>query len=115
MRTYVTQHGLRLKLGRPALNEQWDLRVVAVRVGTADGTGLMMFQKKESTAQWIHEPPVISTSQSEICEQFIKDWIKAIQEVLLSLKRTVPRDALIGEVHYWRDLNMILFALNQEL
>ena len=35
-------------------------------------------------------------------------WTRAIDELLGKLRDTVPAEGMIGEVHYWRDLNLVL-------
>ena len=42
-------------------------------------------------------------------------WARTIDELLAKLADTVPGDGMIGEVHYWRDLCLVLDGINQEL
>lgn len=42
-------------------------------------------------------------------------WTRAIDELLGKLRDTVPAEGMIGEVHYWRDLNLVLDGILQEV
>jgi len=42
-------------------------------------------------------------------------WTRSIGELLQKLRETVPKDGILGEVHYWRDLARVLDAINLEL
>ena len=42
-------------------------------------------------------------------------WTRSIGELLKKLRDTNPKDGMIGEVHYWRDLARVLEAISQEL
>ena len=42
-------------------------------------------------------------------------WTRSIGELLQKLKDTIPKDGMIGEIHYWRDIQRVLDAINTEL
>lgn len=42
-------------------------------------------------------------------------WTRSIRELLKKVRDTVPKDGILGEVHYWRDLARVLNAINKEL
>lgn len=39
-------------------------------------------------------------------------WTRSIGELLQTLRDTVPKDGMLGEVHYWRDLAGVLEAIS---
>ena len=42
-------------------------------------------------------------------------WTRSVVELLQKLKDTIPKEGMIGEIHYWRDVYRVLDALNTEL
>ena len=42
-------------------------------------------------------------------------WTRSIRELLQKVPDTVPKEGILGEVHYWRDLARVLDAINKEL
>lgn len=42
-------------------------------------------------------------------------WTRSITELLQKLRETVPKEGMLGEVHYWRDLARVLEAIALEL
>ena len=42
-------------------------------------------------------------------------WTRSVQELLNKVRDTVPKEGILGEVHYWRDLARVLDAIMQEL
>lgn len=42
-------------------------------------------------------------------------WTRSIGELLKTVRDTVPKEGMLGEVHYWRDLARVLDAIWQEL
>ena len=42
-------------------------------------------------------------------------WTRSIGELLQKLKDTIPKEGMIGEIHYWRDVHRVLEAINTEL
>jgi hypothetical protein len=42
-------------------------------------------------------------------------WTRAVEELLEKLRDTIPSDGMIGEVHYWRDLCIVLEGLSLEV
>ena len=41
-------------------------------------------------------------------------WTRSIRELLNKVRDTVPKEGIIGEVHYWRDLARVLEAISKE-
>lgn len=50
-----------------------------------------------------------------LVEDFMNLWTRNIQEVLDKLRDTIPGEGMLGEIHYWRDLNRILSAVDAEV
>lgn len=50
-----------------------------------------------------------------VLEDYINLWTRNIQEVLDKLRDTIPGEGMLGEIHYWRDLNRILSAIDLEV
>ena len=50
-----------------------------------------------------------------ILQDYMNMWTRSIGELLQKLRETVPKEGMIGEVHYWRDLARVLEAISQEL
>ena len=46
---------------------------------------------------------------------YMNMWTRSIGELLKKLRDTVPKEGMLGEVHYWRDLARVLEAISQEL
>jgi len=42
-------------------------------------------------------------------------WTRSIGELLQTLKDTIPKEGMLGEIHYWRDLARVLDAIAKEL
>mmetsp|Transcript_24812 Transcript_24812/g.33215 ORF Transcript_24812/g.33215 Transcript_24812/m.33215 type:complete len:152 (+) Transcript_24812:895-1350(+) len=42
-------------------------------------------------------------------------WTRSIRELLQKVRDTVPKEGILGEVHYWRDLARVLDAISKEL
>ena len=42
-------------------------------------------------------------------------WTRSIGELLQKLRDTNPKEGVLGEVHYWRDLARVLEAISTEL
>ena len=42
-------------------------------------------------------------------------WTKSIIELLDKLRDTLPDEGMLGEVHYWRDLSLILDGISSEV
>jgi len=42
-------------------------------------------------------------------------WTRSIGELLQTLKGTIPKEGMLGEIHYWRDLARVLDAIAKEL
>jgi len=50
-----------------------------------------------------------------ILQDYMNMWTRSIGELLQKLKDTIPKDGMLGEVHYWRDLARVLDAISKEL
>jgi hypothetical protein len=50
-----------------------------------------------------------------VIEDFMNMWSRSIEEVLEKLRDTIPGEGMLGEIHYWRDLNRILSGLDYEV
>ena len=48
-------------------------------------------------------------------QDYVNMWTRQIGELLQKLRDTTPKEGMLGEVHYWRDLARVLEAINQEL
>lgn len=57
----------------------------------------------------------LKKSDVGILNDYINMWTRAIDELLNKLRDTVPAEGMIGEVHYWRDLNLVLDGLCLEV
>ena len=50
-----------------------------------------------------------------ILADYMNMWTRSIGELLQTLHETVPKEGMLGEVHYWRDLARVLEAIAAEL
>ena len=50
-----------------------------------------------------------------ILQDYMNMWTRSIRELLNKVRDTVPKEGILGEVHYWRDLARVLDAIHQEL
>ena len=50
-----------------------------------------------------------------ILQDYMNMWTRSVQELLNKVRDTVPKEGILGEVHYWRDLARVLDAIMQEL
>ena len=50
-----------------------------------------------------------------ILNDYLNMWTRSIVELLQKLKDTIPKEGMIGEVHYWRDIHRVLEAISDEL
>jgi hypothetical protein len=50
-----------------------------------------------------------------ILNDAVNMWTRALRELLDNLAETIPKEGMIGEVHYWRDINRVLDAVSSEL
>lgn len=50
-----------------------------------------------------------------ILSDYMNMWTRSIIELLQKLKDTTPKEGILGEVHYWRDLARVLEAITSEL
>ena len=50
-----------------------------------------------------------------ILQDYMNMWTRSIRELLQKVRDTVPKEGILGEVHYWRDLARLLDAINKEL
>ena len=50
-----------------------------------------------------------------VLNDYVKMWTKTIDELLIKLGDTIPKEGMMGEVHYWRDLSIVLDGCHQEL
>jgi len=46
---------------------------------------------------------------------YMNMWTRSIGELLQKLRDTNPKEGVLGEVHYWRDLARVLEAISTEL
>ena len=46
-----------------------------------------------------------------ILQDYMNMWTRSIGELLQNVRDTVPKEGMLGEVHYWRDLARILEAI----
>jgi hypothetical protein len=83
--------------------------------------------------QWVKRPPVPRLYDSElnaypevleksltgkdkgVLHDYINLWTNNISALLDKLRDTVPGEEMIGEVHYWRDMNRILDLVAAEV
>lgn len=42
-------------------------------------------------------------------------WTRNIDELLNKLRETIPKEGMLGEVHYWRDLSCVLDGISAEV
>ena len=47
-----------------------------------------------------------------ILQDYMNLWTRSIGELLQKLRDTVPKEGMLGEVHYWRDLAGVLEAIS---
>ena len=104
-----------------------------------DNRGSAIQEVKGDTNQWIKRPkglgilgqqiidsgervedPVdlhskLGEREFSILQEYMNMWTRSIGELLQKLRETVPKEGMIGEVHYWRDLARVLEAISQEL
>lgn len=57
----------------------------------------------------------LGAREFNILQDYMNMWTRSIGELLQKLRDTNPKDGMIGEVHYWRDLARVLEAISQEL
>jgi len=57
----------------------------------------------------------IKPGELSILNDYINMWTKTIEELLDKLRDTIPATGMIGEVHYWRDLSLILDGITSEV
>ena len=50
-----------------------------------------------------------------ILNDYMNLWTRSLTELLQKLRDTVPKEGMIGEVHYWRDLSRVLDAVAAEM
>lgn len=66
----------------------------------------------------IEDPAVFikeNSSSVGTLNDFMNMWTKTVEELLIKMKDTIPKEGMLGEVHYWRDLSKILDGLQAEL
>ena len=104
-----------------------------------DNRGTAIQEVKGDTNQWIKRPkglgilgqqiidsgerledPValhakLGEREFNILQDYMNMWTRSIGELLQKLRETVPKEGMIGEVHYWRDLARVLEAISKEL
>ena len=57
----------------------------------------------------------LGAREFNILQDYMNMWTRSIGELLQKLRDTNPKDGMIGEIHYWRDLARVLDAISQEL
>jgi hypothetical protein len=57
----------------------------------------------------------LGSRELSILNEYLRLWIRSLQELLVKLKETLPGDGMIGEVYYWRDMSRVLEAVTEEL
>ena len=50
-----------------------------------------------------------------ILQDYMNMWTRSIRELLNNVRDMVPKEGILGEVHYWRDLARVLDAICKEL
>ena len=50
-----------------------------------------------------------------ILNDYLNMWTRSTTELLQNLKDTIPKEGMIGELHYWRDIHRVLDAISKEL
>ena len=82
------------------------------------GLGILGQQIVEQSSQ--EDDPVsiyqkLGKREINILNDYLNMWTRSIGELLQKLKDTIPKDGMIGEIHYWRDIQRVLDAINTEL
>ena len=57
----------------------------------------------------------LKQSDIGVLNDYINMWSRSIDELLNKLRDTVPKEGMLGEVHYWRDLSCVLDGIAQEV
>ena len=50
-----------------------------------------------------------------ILSDYLNMWTRSVTELLQKLRDTIPKDNMLGEIHYWRDIHRVLEAISEEL
>ena len=79
--------------------------------------GQQIIDSSESSKQ---EDPLslyekIGKREVNILQDYMNLWSRSLIELLQNLRETLPKDGMIGEIHYWRDLSRLLEAIVLEL
>ena len=57
----------------------------------------------------------LGTREINILNDYLNLWTRSLLELMQNLKETVPKEGMVGEVHYWRDMARLLDATVKEL
>ena len=57
----------------------------------------------------------LGSREINILADYMNLWTRSLIELMQNLKETIPKDGMIGEVHYWRDMARLLEAIVKEL
>ena len=57
----------------------------------------------------------LGAREINILDDYMNLWTRSLIELMQNLKETVPKEGMIGEIHYWRDMARLLEAIVTEL
>lgn len=79
----------------------------------------MLGQQIIDSGEKVEDPVAMHAKLGErefnILHDYMNMWTRSIGELLQKLKDTVPKEGMLGEIHYWRDLARVLDAIVKEL
>ena len=76
----------------------------------------MLGQQIIESGERVEDPLALYTKlgarEIGILRDYMNMWTRSIRELLQKVRDTVPKEGILGEVHYWRDLARVLDAIS---